>query len=162
MKTPLSFVLIVALLSGCGVSKSSFSPLKKYSLQQVQKDYTIYQAILEDHHPSLYWYTSKDSIDYYFNRGLQQLKDSMTEPEFRKVLTYVTAKINCGHTTVRSSKAWSKYIDTVRLGKMFPLSMKVWDDAMVVTANLNRRDSILKRGTIINKINKLKYLIILK
>ncbi|MEI2739251.1 MAG: S41 family peptidase [Chitinophagaceae bacterium] len=146
------FSLPVALV-GCGVSKSSFSPNKKYSFQQVQKDYSVYQAILEEHHPSLYWYTPKDSMDYYFNRGRQCLKDSMTEPEFRKVLTYVTAKINCGHTSVRSSKAWAKYSDTVRLGKMFPLSLKVWDSAMVVTANLNRRDSILKRGTVITKIN---------
>ena len=36
---------------------------------------------------------------------------------------------------------------------MFPLSMKIWGDTMVVTANLNRRDSILKRGTVITKIN---------
>ncbi len=153
MKTPVLFFFILLILTGCGVSKSSFFPKQKYSLSQVQKDYTVYQAILEKHHPGLYWYTSKDSMDYYFNWGQQQLKDSMTEPEFRKVLTYVTAKINCGHTTVRPSKSWSKYSDTVRLGKMFPLSMKVWDDAMVVTANLNRRDSILKRGTVILKIN---------
>ncbi len=31
--------------------------------------------------------------------------------------------------------------------------MKVWDEAMVVTGNLNRRDSILTRGTVITKIN---------
>ncbi len=155
MKTSLLLIVIMFLLSHCSVSKSSFSPGHKYSLQQVQKDYTIYQAILEHHHPSLYWYTSKDSMDYYFSLGQQQLKDSMTEPAFRKVLTYVTAKINCGHTTVRSSKAWSKYSDTVQLGKLFPLSMKVWDDAMVVTANLNRRDTILKRGAVITKINGL-------
>lgn len=141
------------LLTSCNVSKSSFSPNKKYTLQQVQKDYSLYQHILEDHHPGLYWYTSKDSMDHYFAWGQQQLKDSMTEPEFRKVLTYVTAKINCGHTSVRSSRAWSKYSDTVRIGKMFPLSMKVWEDAMLVTTNLNRRDSILRRGTVITKIN---------
>ena len=35
------FILII--LTGCGVSKSSFSPNKKYSLQQVQKDYSVYQ-----------------------------------------------------------------------------------------------------------------------
>jgi hypothetical protein len=92
-------------------------------------------------------------MDYYFNYGKEHLKDSMTEPEFRKVLNYVTAKINCGHTTVRSSKKWSKYSDTARLGKMFPLSMKIWNDTMVVTANLNRKDSIIKRGTVISKIN---------
>ena len=153
MKTPFLFFVIPLLLTACTTSKPSFSPKYKYSLQQVQKDYTVYQSILEEHHPSLYWYTSKDSMDFYFNRGRQQLKDSMTEPEFRKVLSYVTSKINCGHTTVRPSKSWSKYSDTVRLGKMFPLSMKVWDESMIVTANLNRRDSILKRGTVITKIN---------
>ena len=145
--------LVSFFLFGCGVGKSSFSPGKKYSLGQVQKDYSIYQHALEEHHPGLYWYTSKDSMDYYFNWGKQQLKDSMTEPELRKVLTYVTAKINCGHTTVRSSKAWNKYIDTARIGKMFPLSVKAWDEAVVVTTNLNRRDSILKRGTVITRIN---------
>ena len=139
--------------TSCSVSKPSFSPAKKYSIQQVQKDYTIYQTILEEHHPSLYWYSSKDSINYYFNWGQQHLKDSMTEPEFRKIITYVTAKINCGHTSVRSSKAWNKYSDTVRLGKLFPLSIKTWNDTMVVTGNLNRRDSLLKRGTIVTKIN---------
>lgn len=147
------YIFLFVSLSGCGVSKSSFYPGKKYSPGQVQKDYTVYETLLKEHHPSLYWYTSKDSMDHYFDKGRQQLKDSMTEPEFRKVLTYVTSKINCGHTSVRSSKAWSKYADTVKLGKIFPLSMKVWDDALVVTANLNRRDSILKRGTVITSIN---------
>ncbi|MBC7872469.1 MAG: S41 family peptidase, partial [Ferruginibacter sp.] len=146
-------LFIAYWLAGCGVSKSSFSPAKKYSLQELRKDYTVYKTILEEHHPSLYWYTPKDSMDYYFNWGAEHIKDSMTEPEFRKVLSYVTAKINCGHTTVRSSKAWAKYSDTVRLAKMFPLSMKAWEDAMVVTANLNRRDNILKRGTVVTKIN---------
>jgi len=143
----------ITLFTACGVNKSSFSPNKKYSLQQVQKDYSLYREILEEHHPSLYWYSSKDSMDHYFSYGQQHLKDSMTEPEFRKVLNYVTAKIDCGHTSVRSSKAWAKYTDTARLGKMFPLSFKIWNDTMVVTANLNRKDSVLKRGTVITKIN---------
>src|SRR5688572_17879132 len=106
-------VVLSVVVSGCSAGiMSGFSPNKKYTLQQVQKDYLIYQTILEQHHPSLYWYSGKDSIDYYFSWGQNHLKDSMTEPEFRKVLTYVTAKINCGHTSVRSSKAWSKYLDT--------------------------------------------------
>lgn len=145
---------IACLLTACGVGKSSFSPNKKYSLQQVEKDYSLYEEILQEHHPSLYWYTPKDSMDHYFQYGKQHLKDSMTEPEFRKVLNYVTSKINCGHTSVRSSKQWSKYSDTVRMWKMFPLSFKIWDDTMVVTANLNRKDSVLKRGTVITKIDE--------
>jgi C-terminal processing protease CtpA/Prc len=152
MRTVL-YILCVSLFTACGSGKSFFSANKKYSLQEVQKDYAVYQNTLETHHPSLYWYSSKDSIDYYFVWGRQQLKDSMTEPQFRKVLSFVTSKIDCGHTSVRSSKAWAKYSDTVRLGKMFPLSLKIWNDTAVVSANLNRRDTVLKRGTMITTIN---------
>ncbi len=122
-------------------------------MTQVQKDYSIYQNLLEEAHPGLYWYTGKDSMDYYFKWGQQHLRDSMTEPEFRRVLNYVTSKIDCGHTSVRFSKSYSKYQDTVAIWRIFPLSMKIWDDTMVVAANLNRKDSILKRGTVITKIN---------
>jgi C-terminal processing protease CtpA/Prc len=69
------------------------------------------------------------------------------------VLNYVTAKINCGHTSVRSSKKFLNYQDTARIVKIFPLSLKLWDDTAVVAANLNRRDTLLKRGVQINKIN---------
>lgn len=148
-------LLIVYSLSSCSVSKSSFHPTKKYSAEQLQYDYAVYKDILTKHHPSLYWYTIKDSMDYYFAKGKEQLNDSLTEPQFRKVLAWVTAKVNCGHTTVRTSKQWSKYADTARLGKMFPLSMKIWDEAMVVTASLYRRDSIFKRGTELISINGL-------
>ena len=153
----LTGILLITLLWGCSAGKQSYSPLKKYAPALLQKDYDVYRSLLEAHHPGLYWYSSKDSIDDYFNRGKSLLNDSLTEPQFRKVLSYVTAKINCGHTTVRSSKAANRYSDTARLGKMFPLSMKVWETAgdinMVVSANLNRRDSILKRGTEIISIN---------
>lgn len=145
--------LLTAILIGCSTGKKTFSPYQKYSFQQLHKDYKLYQDILKEHHPGLYWYTSKDSMDNYFAWGKEHLKDSMTEPEFRRVLNYVTAKVDCGHTTVRSSKAWSRYIDTARQGKMFPLSMKLWEDSMVVTQNLNRKDSILRRGTVITGIN---------
>ena len=92
------------LLTSCGVSKSSFSPSKKYSPEKLQKDYAVYRQILEEAHPGLYWYQPKDSMDMYFEYGRQQLNDSLTEPQFRRVLAWVTSRINCGHTSVRASK----------------------------------------------------------
>lgn len=91
-------------------------------------------------------------MDYYFDRGYEQIQDSMNERDFRMLLTYVAGKIKCGHTSVRPSKKYNKYLDTARL-KLFPLSVKVWGDTMVVTSNINRRDSVLKRGTIITSID---------
>ena len=149
----LLILFCVVLITGCGVSKSSFSPAKKYSPEKLQKDYSIYQHLLEEVHPGLYWYTSKDSMAHYFNWGREQLKDSLTEPGFRKVLSYVTAKINCGHTSVRSSKKYSDYLDTIHISRIFPISLKLWNDTAVVAANLNRKDSLLKRGVVIEKIN---------
>ncbi|MFI5132680.1 MAG: S41 family peptidase, partial [Chitinophagales bacterium] len=148
------FSFIVVVFAACGTGKSSFNPDKKYSPQEIQKDYFVFETVLKKTHPGLYWYTPKDSMDYFFRSGAEQLKDSMTEPEFRKVLTYVVAKIDCGHTSVRPSKHYSGYLDTVR-AKTFPLSLKLWQDTIAIATNLNRRDSILKRGTVITKINNL-------
>ena len=148
----LSLSFLIVFFTACSTGKSSFNPNKKYSPQEIQKDYSVFQDILQESHPGLYWYTPKDSMDYFFRWGAAQLKDSMTEPQFRKVLAYVTAKIDCGHTSVRPSKKYSHYLDTVR-SKIFPLSLKLWPDTMTVAVNLFRKDSILKRGTVIKKIN---------
>ena len=75
---------IVSVFGSCSVSKSSLSPARKYSRAQLEKDYTLYQTILETHHPSLYWYTPADSMNYFFEEGRRQLRDSMNEPEFRR------------------------------------------------------------------------------
>lgn len=153
MKTSLSILILILTLTGCSVGKSSLIGNKKYTPEQLQKDYGIYQHILEDYHPGLYWYTPKDSMDHYFTVGKTMLNDSLTERGFRNVLNYVTSKIDCGHTSVRPSKNWNKWIDSVSLTHIFPLSVKVWPDTMVVAANLNRKDSVLTRGTVIISIN---------
>jgi hypothetical protein len=147
---PLLILCIVLL--GCGTSKKAFDPGRKYAPRDLRRDYTIFRQLLEDWHPSLYWYTSRDSMNYYFDKGYAALGDSMTEPQFRTLLSYVIAKVDCGHTSVRSSRAFSKYLDTARLPQ-FPLIMKFWKDTMVLALNLNRRDTVLKRGTQILSIN---------
>ena len=144
-------VLIAFLCTCCSSSKKALLPNRKYPPAQLQKDYSVFRNILEESHPSLYWFTPKDSMDQYFDWGYRQIKDSMNERDFRMVLTYVITKIRCGHTSVRASKKYSRWLDSAKL-KMFPLNLKIWEDTMVVTSNINRRDSILKRGTIITAI----------
>jgi len=149
----------VFLMTGCGSVKSSFNPDTEYPREKLQEDYSMFRDILEDAHPSLYWYSSKDSLDYFFDYGYRHIRDSMTEPQFRTLLSYVISKIDCGHTSVRFSKNYAKYIDTVRQ-LQFPLGIKFWDDSAVVYTNINRKDSILTRGTVITAINKIPVLTI--
>src|SRR5580658_985697 len=136
----------------CKTSKEAFNPDKKYPPGKLQDDYALFRNILEESHPGLYWYTSKDSMDYYFNHGYGLLRDSLTESQFKNILAFVVTKINCGHTSVQFSRKYADYLDTASIS-LFPLGVKLWPDTMVVTVNINRRDSLLKRGTVITSIN---------
>ena len=154
LTTRLFFLFSLALLlAACGSGRMSYSPQKKFSPEKLQQDFSVFRQTLEEAHPGLYWYTPVDSMNYYFNQGAAQLTDSMTEPAFRKILSYITAKINCGHTTVRSSKRYAGFSDTVRIRRLFPLSLKIWEEGAVVSANINLRDSVLTRGTPVLAIN---------
>ncbi len=148
----------VLLISSCSVSKPGYTPSKKYSPERLNHDYSVFRGVLEESHPGLYWYTPKKEMDSYFDWGKSRLTDSLTETEFRHILNYILARINCGHTITRPSKAYLKYRDTSSL-QIFPLSLKIWsedenkNDTAVVAANLDRKDSILKRGVVIKRID---------
>ena len=149
------FILwILVFCISCSSGKKAFDPDKKYPVDELKQDYSLFRNILEESHPSLYWYTTKDSLNYYFDRGFSQIRDSMTETQFRVLLSYVVTKIDCGHTSVHYSKKYSKYLDTAHL-KLFPLTLKFWDDTMIVTANIDRHDSVLRKGTVLKSINGL-------
>jgi hypothetical protein len=150
MKNFFLLFFIAFIGSSCAVSKA-YNPSRKFSSAQLEKDYSLFRNSLEETHPSLYWYTSKDSMDFYFNAGKSKLSDSLTEPQFRKVLSYVVSKIRCGHTSVRSSKAAAEYFDN--RSPSFALFIKAWPDTVIVTANLNRKDTVVTRGAILKSID---------
>lgn len=148
------WVPVLLLLFSCAGTKN-YSPSKKYAQKALQEDYSLLREILEKKHPSLYWYTPQDSMNYYFDKYYAAIKDSMTEPQFTwHILAPLVDKINCGHTSVGSSKAYRKWLEGKTLPS-FPLFFKVWNDTMAVSGNLNRRDSIFKRGTIVTAVNGL-------
>ncbi len=145
-------LFIIIFFISCSVSKN-YNPDKKFSKEELQQDYTLLRNILEKKHPALYWYTSKDSMDYFFNAGYNAIADSMTELQFGwKILAPLASTIHCGHTSFSMSKGWNKFIRRKRIPS-FPLYMKIWKDTMVVMANLNKKDSVIKRGTIITSVN---------
>lgn len=152
MKIVLPVIVACACIS-CNVSKkASFNPSRKYSSEELRQDFSLLQKILEANHPSLYWYSTSDSVNGYFNATYNSLHDSLTEQQFKNKVSWAINKIHCGHTTVRSSKTFSKYFVRQTL-RMFPLTLKVWQDSAVVVANSFRMDTVIKRGTIITGIN---------
>lgn len=148
-----AFTIFILLLLGCSAAKNSTQVLTcKLPPQQLREDFSLLKKILEANHPGLYWYTPKDSINTYFSKGISSITDSLTEAQFKNKVAYVVGKIHCGHTSVRSSKAYSKAVQKNK-SLQFPLGIKTWQDSVVVTGSAFRNDSTFKRGTIITSIN---------
>jgi hypothetical protein len=149
-------LLLSCTLYSCAVSNKNYNPDKKFSRAQLQSDYSLLRNILEKKHPSLYWYTPKDSMNFYFDSLYNAIPDSMTELQFGwNILAPLTQKIHCGHTSFGMSKHWAKYIRG-KIIPSFPLFVKVWGDTMIITANLHKKDSVLKPGVQITSINNMR------
>ncbi len=144
---------LVLLLSACASSKKTFNPGHKFSPQQMLQDFDLYRQILEERHPSLYWYTTRTALEHTWGEARQSLRDSMTEAEFRKHLVKATAAIQCGHTTVMASKKYTEYAERQKVHALFPLSVKIWDDTVVVVQNRSNHETRLKRGTLIDSLD---------
>ena len=151
MKNRFCILLLLLVLCSCAARKVKYDPSKKYSPKQLLEDYSLFRKILEESHPSLYWYTPKDSVNYYFEAGAAQLKDSLPEYKFHLILSTVLSHLRCGHTTVRASEAATRYADIYRT-IMFPLGLKIWNDTAVITSNVSKTDSMIGRGMVLRSI----------
>lgn len=133
--------------------QKDYNPEKKISQTALQADYLLLRGILESKHPSLYWHTPKDSIDYYFQKYYTEIKGEMTEQQFAwKIIAPMLKQIRCGHTSFSMSdgyKEWSKSIPVA----VFPLKLKVWKDSAFILACLDSTKSKIDRGSRIQSIN---------
>ena len=146
---------LILFAVSCQTAKKAMDPAKKFPAEVLRKDYTLLRNIMERFHPALYWYTSKDSMDHYFDQYYNAIKDSMTRQQFGfTILAPLTTKVHCGHTSFNYPRAYNRR-PREHAQPSFPLFMKIWPDTMVLTSNLNKKDSILKRGTLITRINGL-------
>ncbi len=153
MKLFLYPIILLLLCTGCASNKyANFSASKKYSATALQQDYNLLRNILETDHPSIYWYSTKQQMDNIFDANYKKITDSLSEWQYKKIISEVVSNIQCGHTSVRSSKGFENWINKTKL-PYFPLGIKAFNDTLVVSYNLYRKDTILKKGTIINSIN---------
>ena len=143
----------ILLFSSCTSTQKNYNPNKLYGKVDLQNDYTLIKNVLEKKHPSLYWYNSKNSINFYFEKYYAEIADSMTEQQFTwHIIAPLINKIHCGHTSVSMSRDFEKWSANKKFTS-FPYFLKIWNDTMAVTASLLQHDSIFKRGTIIKSIN---------
>ena len=150
-----SFIIIIFGVGGCTISKNSVQIPAKNDPSSLKKDLVILYQALKKYHPSLYTYTPKIELDNAFNQSIESIRDSLSEPDFAyKIVAPFIARIRCGHTSVSLSSKFKKYQQS-NPPTSFPLYLRFFGDTMLVSRNLNRTDSLIKKGTEIISINGL-------
>lgn len=102
---------------------TQFDVNRKISVEEMQGDFMVLKAVLEDIHPGLYWYNDEASMDSAFTATYKQIIKPLKEQEFINLLYPVISYIKCGHTQLQNSKA---YISATNRPKVVPLPFDVF------------------------------------
>lgn len=150
-----ALLLFLAGISGFLPAQKKFDPFKKYPPFALQEDTRIIKDVVLEMHPVMGIYKSKSYYEQQFNRLISELKDSLTEKQYRLKLKLLFDELHCGHTEVWQSKAYNKYIKPVKLN-FLPYYMITVNNKVYIGTSINpKKDSLLKSGTEILKINSI-------
>jgi len=156
MKKSISLLILIIIFSCQSVKKNNLFLDKKIPAAELRKDIDFTYQKLQRFHPNLYWYISKEELDYKFDSLKTNINEPLTPNQFFFKLAPVIASINEGHLRLRSvgkkySKAEQKEFKSKK--PLFALmDYKIIDDRIFVKEN---RENVaqIKAGTEILKIN---------
>jgi len=156
MRKALFLLVFIFLMSCQSVRKNNLLLEKRIPVSELKKDIDFTYNKLKKFHPELYWYISKEDLDYKFDSLKTSLKKPMTPNEFYFQLSPVIASINEGHLRLRAlSRRYTKAEQKAFKNKrpLFSLmDYQVVDNRLFIKENKeNIKD--LKVGTEILKIN---------
>jgi len=146
-----SWLALFFLILAVSVSAQDRARTRRYAPEVLREDFIFLRKVLGQTHPGLYSYTPPEKLNTYFTWAYNSITDSMTEVQFRNLLSFAVSKIRCGHTVVKPSKSYSK--GGPDRSPVFPFQTRVWKDSLVVTYSRFRGDSALPRGTVITSVN---------
>lgn len=93
----------------------------KFQAENLQEDFRILRAALEEAHPGIYWYRTKSEMDSAFDRTYRSLDHDMDELEFFRLIASVISRIGCGHTWIATTDQTQERI--WGSGKVLPLKL---------------------------------------
>jgi len=126
---------------------------KKYAPKQLAIDAEILKSVILKMHPVIGIYNSQNYYEKKFDNLITNLKDSLTEKEFRIKLKILIDELHCGHSEVGSSRKYIKEINKLKLNYSPYIFIPVQNKVYVLASINKKRDTLLKKGTQILKIN---------
>ena len=140
------------VFTGHAQKKRSFLN-RKYSPQELREDLRVYRDVVMAMHPALGIYSPREEYARKLADLDSSITDSLTEKEFRLKLKLLADELHCGHTEVLYSKGYYKEAKKMKFNFSPYLFVPVGDKVYLLT-NLNKKkDSLLRSGAEITRIN---------
>jgi hypothetical protein len=144
------------LFSSSLLSQKKYNINKKYPPAALRQDAMIVKDAVLKMHPVIGIYQSKNYYERLFNTMINGLTDSLTEKQFRIRLKLVLDELHCGHTEVMYSRAFTKAMRPMKLN-FLPYYLVSVDNKILTVMPVNRKkDSLIKQGSEVLKINGIK------
>lgn len=118
---------------------------------QMLEDFNYLRQILEETHPGLYRYTSKDSIQAKMDSIAGSFKTAMPFYAFYRIIAAFIADIRCAHTYAIPVEAIGKYL--TGSVKMLPYEVTILQNHAFITLN-GTTDTTVKPGYELLTINE--------
>ncbi|WP_258100121.1 S41 family peptidase [Marinoscillum pacificum] len=114
-----------------------------------KNDLAIFRKALEETHPSLYRFTSKEKFDSLFDLTASNLSPETTELDFFRSIAKIMSLVREGHSFVRPTESISSTINDKNL---FPFQVLV-EDSFLTIKNSRSKELAYLEGAKIDSIN---------
>lgn len=140
----------------CSSAQKKYYPDKKYSPELLKNDARIIKNVLLAMHPAIGIYQPKKYYEKLLDQLIASISDSLSEKQFRLKLKLVVDELHCGHTEVMQSKSYMNYFKTAKLNFLPYYLISVGHQAFVGVSMQPKKDTVLKMGAEILKINHIR------
>lgn len=119
------------------------------TVSKLKTDFGLFRQALEEAHPGLYRYTSKENFDRLFESTMKKIDHEMTQQEFYKLLAPVVGQIKCGHTKLHPDSNWiTNFYFNVE--KVFPWRLHFDGEKAYVLGDYINSDNVPKGAEIVS------------
>ena len=130
LRNAIALPLLAVALCGNGQSEPGKQQPTIYSPKELQEDYSVLRAALENMYPSLYRFTDRSIMNKLLDDGFRSLDKPETEIEFYKLIATICARVHDEHLIPKPSEGY--YLSLKDTRHHFPLSLKIIDRRIYV------------------------------
>jgi C-terminal processing protease CtpA/Prc len=156
-KIILVFSILLVLVSCGSVEKHNLQVTKLHPVEDLHEDIDNAYEQLQRHHPRLYQFTSKETLDFKFDSLKKAVNIPMDSRTFYKQLAAVTKHIGQGHTSISPpSTKLTKDERNERLKTRFDiiyLDFEYLDEKLIISDALGK-DSVLINAEVLKVENE--------